>query len=401
MTSQATRSQGLQFHTLVRELARAREQTDSLFRLISPEALYSRPISERHRLIFYLGHFDAFDWNLLARRSMGATSFHPAFDKLFERGIDPAPGQAASDSPRDWPSRAEVERYDAKTREWIDAHLHDLDPWVLQMAIEHRHMHAETLAYLLHGLPYEQKVAAGGVSARETIARANSLVEVGAGLVTLGNNTGGFGWDNEHVAHSVHVPAFRISKFKISNGEYLDFVRDGGPPPHFWVRENDRWFYRGMFSHIPLPLNWPVWVTWQQAWKYAQWRGLALPSEAQFQRAASLTAPDAARDNFDYGRWNPVPVDAGATETPVPVQMTGNGWEWTRDVFAPFDGFEAHPFYPGYSADFFDGQHYVMKGASPRTASLLARPSFRNWFRPDYPYMYAAFRLTEASREDR
>ena len=71
------------------------------------------------------------------------------------------------------------------------------------------------------------------------------------------------------------------------------------------------------------------------------------------------------------------------------------GPEWTRDLFAPFDGFETHPAYPGYSADFFDGRHYVMKGASPRTAHLLARPSFRNWFRPDYPHMYAGFRVVE------
>jgi gamma-glutamyl hercynylcysteine S-oxide synthase len=79
----------------------------------------------------------------------------------------------------------------------------------------------------------------------------------------------------------------------------------------------------------------------------------------------------------------------------APVQMIGNGWEWTRDPFAPFEGFTPHPLYPGYSADFFDGRHYVMKGASPRTASLLARPSFRNWFRADYPHMYAGFRLVE------
>jgi formylglycine-generating enzyme required for sulfatase activity len=64
-------------------------------------------------------------------------------------------------------------------------------------------------------------------------------------------------------------------------------------------------------------------------------------------------------------------------------------------VFAPFKGFEPHPFYPGYSADFFDGGHYVMKGASPRTASALTRVSFRNWFRPDYPHMYAGFRLVQ------
>src|SRR5689334_20320136 len=87
---------------LSEELTRAREATDSLFDLLKPEALYSRPIAERHRLIFYLGHFEAFDWNILARRGLSATSLHPAFDNLFERGIDPAPGEGPSDSPADW-----------------------------------------------------------------------------------------------------------------------------------------------------------------------------------------------------------------------------------------------------------------------------------------------------------
>src|SRR5580658_10779218 len=99
---------------LRREIAFAREQTDGLFRLIGPETLYARPIAERHRLIFYLGHFEAFDWNLLAGRGLSAPSFHPTFDTLFERGIDPAPGQAPVDSPRDWPTPVEVEQYKLK-----------------------------------------------------------------------------------------------------------------------------------------------------------------------------------------------------------------------------------------------------------------------------------------------
>jgi formylglycine-generating enzyme required for sulfatase activity len=76
-------------------------------------------------------------------------------------------------------------------------------------------------------------------------------------------------------------------------------------------------------------------------------------------------------------------------------QLLGNGWEWTSTPFAPFPGFEPFPFYPGYSANFFDGAHYVIKGGSPRTAAPLLRRSFRNWFRPDYPYVYAGFRLVE------
>jgi iron(II)-dependent oxidoreductase len=398
--------------TLGREMAFARGQTDSLFKLISPETLYARPVAERHRLIFYLGHFEAFDWNLLARRghAMGrehVPSFHPKFDTLFERGIDPEPGQAPMDSPRDWPAQAEVEQYKTKTRAWIDSHLDDLDPWVLEMAIEHRHMHAETFAYLLHGLPHSDKKSAAATQvpagpALERPAPSNPLIAVESGAVTLGQSKDRFGWDNEHLAHDVVVPAFRISKFKVSNGEYMDFVRDGGPVPHFWIFENNAWFYRGMFAQFPLPLDWPVWVTWQQASAYSRWRGLGLPTEAQFQLAAELKPPDPIRDNFGYHRWDPIPVDAAggakASAPPPgrrPSQMTGNGWEWTRDPFAPFEGFAPHPLYPGYSADFFDGRHYVLKGASPRTAGILTRPSFRNWFRADYPYMYAGFRLVE------
>jgi gamma-glutamyl hercynylcysteine S-oxide synthase len=381
------------------ELNFAREQTDSLFDLIAPGALYARPIAERHRLVFYLGHFEAFDFNLIARRSMGAPSFHPAFDTLFERGIDPAPGEAPLDSPRDWPARAEINRYAARTRAWIDSHFDDIDPWVLQMAIEHRHMHAETFAYLLHGLPEADKKRPEETKPPRTAGRPapeNPLMDIAAGHATLGQSPDSFGWDNEHLAHDVLVPAFRMSRFKVSNGEYLEFVREGGPVPHFWLHLNNAWYFRGMFAKVPLPLDWPVWVTMQQASAYAKWRGLELPTEAQYLRARQLDSPDAARDNFGYRHWDPIPVDAAAGDPQRPSQLVGNGWEWTRDVFAPFEGFDAHPFYPGYSADFFDGRHYVMKGASPRTATVFTRPAFRNWFRPDYPYMYAGFRIVQS-----
>jgi formylglycine-generating enzyme required for sulfatase activity len=75
--------------------------------------------------------------------------------------------------------------------------------------------------------------------------------------------------------------------------------------------------------------------------------------------------------------------------------MVGNGWEWTKTPFGPLPGFTPRPNYPGYSADFFDDRHFVLKGASQRTAAMLTRRSLRNWFRPDYPYLYATFRVVE------
>lgn len=105
--------------------------------------------------------------------------------------------------------------------------------------------------------------------------------------------------------------------------------------------------------------------------------------------------PVAHLGNFDFADWDPVAVDAHpAGATPLGVQqMTGNGWEWTATPFLGFEGFAARPYYPGYSADFFDGDHWVLKGGSPRTARRLLRRSFRNWFRSDYPYAYTTFRL--------
>src|SRR5664279_1776285 len=91
-------------------LSDARARTDELFALVRPDAIFDRPIAERHRLIFYLGHVEAFDWNLIGGHGAGLRSFHPEFDRLFAFGIDPPPGQLPSDQPRDWPGVPEVEQ---------------------------------------------------------------------------------------------------------------------------------------------------------------------------------------------------------------------------------------------------------------------------------------------------
>ncbi len=165
--------------------------------------------------------------------------------------------------------------------------------------------------------------------------------------------------------------------------------RAGAALPHFWIERDGRYFLRAMFGEIPLPLDWPVYVTHSEAQAYAQSRGYDLPTEAQFHRAAEGTSPV----NAAFEQWDPVSVTAGASNGAS--GLIGNGWEWTSTVFAPFAGFEPFSFYPGYSADFFDSKHYVMKGASPRTAACFLRSSFRNWFRPDYPHVYAGFRLVQ------
>ena len=102
--------------------------------------------------------------------------------------------------------------------------------------------------------------------------------------------------------------------------------------------------------------------------------------------------------NFNFNSWTPEPVGASPDRAGAfgVYDLVGNGWEWTSTPFAPFEGFERFPFYPGYSADFFDGDHFVLKGGGPRTDARLLRRSFRNWFRPNYQYAHTSFRLVEA-----
>ena len=448
---------------LQERMQQARAQTDSLFALLRPDAIYDRPIPERHRLIFYLGHLESFDWNLLGRDTFGLPSVNPGFEKLFAFGIDPVDGKLPSDQPADWPPVAEIQAYNTKLRDQIDdavrapsaklaaeAAAASLDT-LLNVAIEHRLMHAETLAYLLHQLPVEKKIALRipsprtvGIAASQAVAPRMTAIPEGEATLGMQREHGEFGWDNEFEELHVFVPRFDIGVSPVTNGEYLEFVRSDGyenkahwgaedwqwitsqgiSHPLFWegngndgrnARNDDgaSWKYRGMFAHIPLPLDWPVYVSHAEASAYARWAKRALPSEAQWHRAAYGTAPGARngeplypwgdadatteRGNFDFARWDPTPVNAHPSgQSAFGVHdLLGNGWEWTSTPFAPLPGFKPFSFYPGYSANFFDGKHFVMKGGSQRTAACMLRRSFRNWFQPHYPYVYAKFRTVE------
>jgi formylglycine-generating enzyme required for sulfatase activity len=247
-----------------------------------------------------------------------------------------------------------------------------------------------------------------------TTRRLEDSVAIPAGRATLGAPRGsGFGWDNEFPSLVVDVDAFKIDSYPVTNGQYLEFVNaTGASAPHFWVREGSDWCWRGMFALAPLPLDTPVWVTHDEAAAYARWKGKRLPTEAEFHRAAYGTPsgaeraqpwgdapPDATRGQFDFASVDPVAVEshpAGASAWGV-HDLVGNGWEWTASLFDGFPGFAPMTSYPEYSADFFDDAHYVLKGASPVTASALIRRSFRNWFRPSYPYVFAKFRCASCT----
>jgi ergothioneine biosynthesis protein EgtB len=423
-----------------------RRRTAQLFDMVAPEAYYERPIPLRNPIVFYEGHLPAFSVNTFLKRGLGQPGIDPSFEVLFERGIDPEDVSAIPGASAGWPPREDIATY-ARTadRAILDAlETKDVtreDNPVLRRGLaaytilEHEPMHQETLLYIWHRLPHERKRAPDGAP-RPILGGdppERRMARIPAGRTTLGAKRDEipFGWDNEFDELVVDVPDFEIDVYDVTNRDFLEFVRAKGydrddlwseegwrwrvendvSHPLFWERRGEEWVWRGLFEDVPLPPSWPVFVSHAEASAYARWRDARLPTEAEFHRAAYGTPsgkersypwgdepPDASRGNFDFARWDPAPVGSfpsGGSAWGV-HDLLGNAWEWTSTVFAPFPGFEPMPSYPVYSTDFFDGKHWVMKGGSFATAKALLRRSFRNWFRGNYPYMYATFRCVKA-----
>jgi iron(II)-dependent oxidoreductase len=425
-----------------------RARTRAMFDLLDESAYVERPIPLRNPVVFYEGHLPAFAVNTLLKRALGRPGIDARLEDIFARGIDPDTEAAAvaRGNPA-WPSRAEVRAYADAADRAIEAAIQSapLDvsshptlhrAQALWTILEHEEMHQETLAYMWHEVPYEKKHAPNPqppTSNLEDAGRDAAQIQIPAGIATLGTGPEEpFAWDNERPAHTVHVPAFSIDVHDVTNARFMAFIDAGGyvdprwwrpedwtwiaaeriGHPRFWERRADGWYWRGMFARVPLPPSWPVYVTWAEAAAYARWRGMRLPTEAEFHRAAFGTPSGLEREypwgempgsrppgNFDFARWEPEPVGShpeGVSAFGV-HDLVGNGWEWTSTTFAPFEGFTPLASYPEYSADFFDGDHFVMKGASPVTAAALTRRGFRNWFRPRYPYVYATFRCVAST----
>src|SRR5215468_1056624 len=134
------------FTPIEHDLHVARRQTDELFQVVHDDSFYERPIPERHRIVFYLGHLEAFDWNMICASLFHMKSMRKTFDDLFAFGIDPTNGNLPQDKARDWPQRAEIDEYNSDVREAVDRCLDRAgEDHRFRLVIEHRLMHAETL----------------------------------------------------------------------------------------------------------------------------------------------------------------------------------------------------------------------------------------------------------------
>jgi ergothioneine biosynthesis protein EgtB len=304
------------------------------------------------------------------------------------------------------------------------------------MVLEHELMHHETLLYMLQQLPADLKRPRHGVSGPPEIpALERTPALVPAGTAVLGApRDGRFRWDNEHPELAIVVPEFRIDTVPVTNREFRGFVEERGyEDRRLWTDDAWEWITRRghrrpwswsendggtrvatVLGDRPFAdvAHWPASVMHCEAAAFARWESARLPTEAEYHRAAFATPDDGLREhpwgdapprpehgNLGFQLWSPAPVGShpeGASALGI-HELVGNGWEWTSTPFGPFPGFQPLQGYEGYSADFFDDQHFVMLGGSWATDIILVRRSFRNWFRPHYPYVFSKFRCVRTA----
>lgn len=280
---------------------------------------------------------------------------------------------------------------------------------VWRFVLQHEAQHGETITFLRNLLGNTPAPGASDAASSPEI----EFVDVPAGKCSIGSD-GLDAIDNERPRHQVDIPGFSISRHPVTQGQFARFIEAGGYGElRYWSKAGWRWRER---TDVTRPLYWrdgclnhPVsGVSAHEAEAFCRFAGARLPSEVEWEKAASWdpdtrsastfpwgnTLPGPGLANCDRARRGTTPVDRhpAASSRYGAEDMMGNVWEWTSSVFAPYRGFEAWP-YEGYSEIYFDGQHRVLRGGSWASRPWAMRASFRNWYVAETRQILAGFRL--------
>ncbi|MFN2470210.1 MAG: ergothioneine biosynthesis protein EgtB [Gaiellaceae bacterium] len=417
-------------HELADALEASRRRMLELLAPLSHEELCHQHSPLMSPLVWDLAHCAHFEELWLVRALGGPGSGDTRLDDLYNAFAHERSERAALEllEPE------EARRYAADVRARSLGLLEQVDfagdpllreGFVYGMLVQHEYQHIETMlaTIQLSGLAY--LVPDESPPSPRSPERAEVLVK--AGPVLLGTDAEPWAYDNERPAHEVDLPALWIDAVPVTNSAYLEFVEAGGyddrrhwaddgwgwreaegiQQPQFSRRRAGGWERRHFGRWEALPADEPVQhVSWYEADAYARWAGKRLPTEAEWEKAATRH-PDGHKLRFPWGdemprrehanlgsrRFGPAPVGAfpaGASPWGA-EQLLGDVWEWTSSDFGPYPGFEAFP-YREYSEVFFGGGYKVLRGGSWATHPLAIRGTFRNWDFPIRRQIFAGFR---------
>ncbi|WP_052289912.1 SUMF1/EgtB/PvdO family nonheme iron enzyme [Scytonema millei] len=417
-----------QRHQLREWYEQCRQETLAVFEQVDEETFCAQAHPDFSPVGWHFGHIAYTESLWLRERNAGLAPLFPEHRRLFM-----ADGLPKCDRVK-LPGKAVIRHYLNTVRqevlqilETIDLDRHErLWRWMLQ----HESQHCETIAFLLQlsVISYQLSVVScqgAGTNNQlpttnyqlPTTNYQNQMIKIPAGYFEQGSNTID-ALDNERPAHQVYLDTYWIDRYPVTCAEYRLFMQAKGYHNPVWWSENGwQWLQQ---EKIDRPLYWiedlqydnhPVCgVSWYEAEAYAKFADKRLPTEAEWEKAASW---DALNHRHRTYPWGEVELDlercnhnyAIAQTTPVNAypngrsaygceDMLGNVWEWTASIFDGYEGFTSYP-YTGYSQVYFDGQHQVLKGGSWATRPWALRTSFRNWYHPQVRQILAGFRCVK------
>ncbi len=421
--------------SIVSLLTEARERTLLLVEGLSDEDLHRQHDALMSPILWDLGHIAHFEELWLTQNLDGTIEFsempgiyNPFEHPRAERAKLPLP---ALETMRE--KLAEIRERVLTRLSRID--LDDSNPllsggYVYHMVLQHEYQHNETILQTLQlklGEPYHPPVR---VPVPEIIIDQSALTEmvrIPAGEYAVGTDDRSAAYDNERPRHGVEVSSFRIDRAPVTNGDYMEFMnargyRDarlwsdagwkwrsesGASAPGFWKRDGDTWMVRTMDRTGAVDRRRPVChVSYHEADAFARWAGKRLPTDAEWEVAASWdggagallypwgdeppTSADANVDqlSFDTAAVGAYPRNVSASGC---YGMIGDVWEWTSSDFTGYPGFESFP-YREYSEAFFGSDYKVLRGGSWATRPGAIRNTFRNWDYPIRRQIFSGFR---------
>ncbi len=419
---------------------------EKVFELLKDdEVFYKKSELTRHPMIFYFGHTATFFINKLVNMKIINKRVDAGFESIFAVGVDEMAWDDVNSSNYSWPKVDEVREYRDRVRELIDELImtlpmtlpisQDSQIWIILMGIEHERIHIETSLVLHRQMPLEyiKDVPEFDICSNWGDAPINELKTIKSQTIQLGKNRSHnlYGWDNEYGKYEEDVKEFQASKFLVSNGEFMEFVKSGAYENHeywdeegikflnkskhkhpvFWVKEDDKYKYRALAKLIDMPLNWPVDINALEAEAFCRYKSkkdgvtYSLPSEAEYRAiynhadVQDLPEFHESRANLNFYHFaSACPVDEFCFNGIYDV--VGNVWQWSKTPIRGFKGFEIHPAYDDFSIPTFDDKHALILGSSWASSGNLIMKHSRYAFRKHFP-QFAGFRYVVSNSIDK
>jgi len=367
------------------DLQETRRGTLALVAELSDEDLERVHSSIMSPLAWDLAHIAAYEDLWLAHRHAGMPLLRPELADLYDAFETPRAVRGEIDALGAAESFAYLRAVRSRTSEALGRGGIG-DGLVCEMVIRHELQHAETM---------RQTMAIAALLPRGERLKADrpigaprqdeEWIEIPAGPFSMGAGEEWFAYDNERPRHTVHTDAYRIARRPVSCERWMRFSESGGYERREWWSP-EGWAWREELEIVPHPAiaaGHPqaaaCHISWFEADAFARASGARLPSEAEWEKAAT-------RPCGETGQGDLASAGAGA------LDGVGAVWEWTQSAFGGYPGFVAHP-YREYSEVFFGERYRVLRGASWATSRRVRQPTFRNWDLPQRRQIFAGLRL--------